>query len=89
MGKALIRLGDRTSHGGRVTEASGFSDAVGVRIARVGDKVSCPIPGHHSPVVTEGDETMIVDGKAVARDGDKISCGAVLIASQQVSVDMV
>ena len=83
----LIRLGDKTSHGGSVVEASTHSDSGGIGIARVGDKTSCPI--HGSGTIASGDMTMIVDGKPAARHGDKTSCGAVLIASQQATVDNV
>jgi uncharacterized Zn-binding protein involved in type VI secretion len=87
MAGALIRLGDTTSHHGKVLEASRLSDSGGLGIARVGDKVSCPIHGDNS--ISSGDATMIVDGKPVARHGDKAACGAVLIASGQASVDKV
>jgi uncharacterized Zn-binding protein involved in type VI secretion len=87
MAGPLIRLGDKTSHGGTVVEASMVSDIDGKGIARVGDKTSCPRHGD-SPIVS-GDTTFIVDGKAAARDGDKTSCGAVLIAGQQTTVDQV
>lgn len=83
----LIRLGDKTSHGGTVLEASQHSDIDGVGIARVGDKASCPIHGN-SPIVS-GDQTLIIDGKPAARHGDKTGCGAVLIAGQQTTVDNV
>ncbi|MES2017628.1 MAG: PAAR domain-containing protein [Pseudomonadota bacterium] len=85
MSGPLIRLGDKTSHGGAVLEASQHSDSAGIGIARMGDKVSCP--NHGSGTIASGDSTMIVDGKPVARHGDKTSCGATLIASQQKSVD--
>lgn len=42
MAGALIRLGDRTSHGGVVLEASPHSDIDGVGIARMGERTSCP-----------------------------------------------
>ena len=83
----LIRLGDKTSHGGSVLEASPHSDSGGIGIARVGDKTSCPV--HGNGTIASGDLTMIVDGKPAARDGDKTSCGALLIAGQQVTVDHV
>jgi len=83
----LIRLGDKTSHKGTVLEASQHSDSGGIGIARVGDKVSCPI--HGNGTISSGDTTMIVDGKPAARHGDKTSCGAVLIAGQQNTVDHV
>ncbi len=81
----LIRLGDKTSHGGTVLEASQHSDSGGIAVARLGDKVSCPI--HGSGAIASGDMTLIVDGKPVARHGDKTSCGALLIAGQQNTVD--
>jgi uncharacterized Zn-binding protein involved in type VI secretion len=83
----LIRLGDKTSHGGTVLEASQHSDSGGIGIARVGDKASCPMHGN-SPIVS-GDATFIVDGKPAARHGDKTGCGAVLIAGQQATIDNV
>ena len=83
----VIRLGDKTSHGGSVLEGSPHSDSGGIAIARLGDKVSCP--KHGNGTIASGDQTMIVDGKPAARDGDKTSCGATLIAGQQATVDNV
>lgn len=85
MGRPFIVLGDSTSHGGTVVEASQVTFTHNKPIARVGDKVTCPIPGHGTTVIVEGDPTMILDGKPVARHGDKCACGAVLISSQVVS----
>ena len=87
MAGPLIVLGDRTSHGGSVIEASTLSDSDGKGIARVGDMTVCPRHGR-SPIVS-GDTTFIVDGKAAARRGDKAGCGATLIAGQQATVDHV
>jgi len=83
----LIRLGDDTSHGGKVLEASQHSDSAGKGIARMGDKVSCP--KHGNGTIASGDTTMIVDGKPAARHGDKTSCGATLVATQQATTDNV
>ncbi len=85
MASALIRLGDTTSHGGVVIEASGKSFTGNVSIARMGDKVTCPIPGHGTNPIVSGDPTFIVDGQPVAREGDKTACGATLIPSQLVT----
>lgn len=85
MAGPLIKLGDKTSHGGVVVEASPHSDTGGVGIARMGDKTSCPMHGS-SPIVS-GDSTLIIDGKPAARHGDKTACGATLIAGQQVTID--
>ncbi len=89
MSKPLIRLGDKTTHGGVVIEASQKTDIGSIPVSRVGDKVTCPrcSPGIF-PIVT-GDSTLIIDDRAVARDGDSIACGAVLIASQQTTIDFV
>ena len=85
MGRPFIVIGDSTDHGGTVTGAAGTTETHGKRIARVGDEVTCPIPGHGTTVITTGDPTMIIDGKPAARHGDKCACGATLISSQFVS----
>lgn len=85
MSGPLIRLGDKTSHGGTVIEASFHSDVAGVGIARLGDKTVCPT--HGSAPIISGDSTLIVDGKPAARNGDKTACGATLIAGQQTTID--
>ena len=85
MAGPLIKLGDKTSHGGVVVEASPHSDTGGVGIARMGDKTSCPKHGS-SPIIS-GDSTLIIDGNPAARHGDKTACGATLIAGQQASID--
>ena len=87
MAGPLIRLGDKTSHGGTVVEASPHSDSDGIGIARMGDKATCPI--HGSTAIASGDATLIVDGKPAARQGDKTACGAILIASQQATADLI
>jgi uncharacterized Zn-binding protein involved in type VI secretion len=83
--RPFIVQGDRTSHGGVVIEASQVTFTHDKPIARVGDQVTCPIPGHGTTIITTGDQTMIIDGKAAARHGDQCACGAVLISSQVVS----
>ena len=87
MAGPFIRLGDKHTHGGAVVEASPHSDSGGIPIARLGDKVVCPL--HGAMVIATGDATMLVDGKPAARQGDKTSCGATLIASQQATSDKV
>lgn len=88
MGRPFIVLGDKTSHGGAVVEASAVTDTHGLRIARVGDKVSCPKKGHGgTSVIVSGDPAMVIDGRPAARHGDACACGATLIAAQAVSID--
>jgi uncharacterized Zn-binding protein involved in type VI secretion len=80
--KNLIRLGDATSHGGKVISASAAHFTVqGVPVACVGDTCSCPIPGHSDCKITSGSPHHRIDGKSIAFDGDSLSCGAKLISS--------
>lgn len=81
MSKGVIRLGDTTSHGGTVVSAAENLTIMGKPVARVGDKVSCPLPGHGSTAITEGDPEWVIDGKPVALEGHKTSCGATLVSS--------
>jgi uncharacterized Zn-binding protein involved in type VI secretion len=76
----VIRLGDPTSHGGKVESVSASHFTVGgIPVARVGDKCSCPIKGHDNCTIAEGDPHHVIDGIAVAHDGHKTTCGATLI----------
>jgi len=77
-----IVLGDKTSHGGTVISASGFTSTGGIKVARVGDMTACPRKGHGNCPIVSGDPIVIVDGQPVAREGDSTACGATLIASQ-------
>lgn len=79
--KGVIRLGDSTSHGGKVTAASDAVFVHSVAVARQGDACNCPVTGHSSCVIAEGDPMVLDDGKPVAFEGHKTSCGATLISS--------
>ena len=84
--RGVIRLGDATSHGGKVTAASNTSFVNGIAVARKGDACSCPINGHAPCVIAEGDPTVTIGGIPVAFEGHKTSCGATLISSATTSV---
>lgn len=78
----VIRLGDPTSHGGKVEQVGATHFTVdGIAVARVGDRCSCPIAGHEGCTVAEGDPNHLIDGIAVAYDGHKTTCGAELTAT--------
>lgn len=79
--KGVIRLGDSTSHGGKVIVASGRAFVNGIPVARQGDACICPIKGHSNCVIAQGDPLVLEGGKPVAFDGHKTSCGASLISS--------
>lgn len=80
--KNVIRQNDPTSHGGAVTGASATEFVVdGLPVARKGDPVSCPLPGHSGCVIVEGNPEFLVDGVPVAFHGHKTSCGAELIST--------
>ena len=82
MARAVIRLGDDTSHGGRVIEATARMTIDGIPVALWGDHCSCPHEGHDNCVICEGEPDAMFDGRPVALEGHKTSCGASLIASQ-------
>jgi uncharacterized Zn-binding protein involved in type VI secretion len=78
----VIRLGDATTHGGKVVSASASNFKVhGIPVACVGDTCSCPVPGHSGCTITSGSPHHTIDGKQIAFDGDSLSCGAKLISS--------
>jgi uncharacterized Zn-binding protein involved in type VI secretion len=83
--KNVIRLGDLTTHGGKVLAASMTASVHGVAVARKGDVCSCPINGHAPCVIVEGDSTVLDGGRPVAFQGHKTSCGATLISSAPTS----
>ena len=87
MSRAVIRLGDFTSHGGRVIEATARMTIDGIPVALWGDHCSCPILGHDNCVICEGEVQAMFDGRPVALEGHKTSCGATLIPSQKDRCD--
>lgn len=58
MMRCVIRLGDKTDHGGSVITGSSTMIIQGKGVARVGDKVSCPIKGHGVTTIIEGSPKM-------------------------------
>lgn len=76
----VIRQGDKTDHGGIVTQGFPNTDLNGRAIAGVGHLVTCPQCKGVFPIV-EGSSTYDIDGTPVALHGMKTACGANLIAS--------
>ena len=60
MALSIVRLGDKTTHGGAVISASLNHSVRGIGIARVGDMVTCPRSGHGTNPIVEGSPTFTV-----------------------------
>lgn len=78
--RALVRLGDKTDHGGEVITASG-PQVYGKKVALVGDKVQCPKDGHGVNAILPGQTRIHITNKQAALHGFKTECGCTLIAS--------
>ncbi|WP_133650321.1 PAAR domain-containing protein [Paraburkholderia flava] len=78
--RGVIRLNDKTTHGGHVTTASDDFKVLGVPVALEGDKTWCP-KCQGTFAITPKDSTRMHHDKAVAYDGDPTECGAKLISS--------
>jgi uncharacterized Zn-binding protein involved in type VI secretion len=78
---AIIRIGDKTTHGGAVLSGSDTMKFGNIGVARLGDMVSCPIKGHGPTTIIEGNPDYLDNGIPVAFHGHKCACGCTLISS--------
>jgi uncharacterized Zn-binding protein involved in type VI secretion len=85
MAGEIIRLGDPTSHGGKVIEGSPADICHGKPIAFVGHQTFCPQCKGTFPII-EGAPTTTFYGKGVALAGMRTACGALLIATQLTDI---
>lgn len=76
----VVRLGDSTTHGGKVISVSHTVMDMGVPIACVGDMTVCPLCKATFPII-EGDPQCTIGGVPMAFNGHKTACGAALISS--------
>jgi uncharacterized Zn-binding protein involved in type VI secretion len=79
-GYGVVRLGDKTTHGGTVVSAQLAFKVLGKAVAVEGDLTVCPRCKGIFPIQTAGSERNH-NGRAVAYDEDKAACGARLISS--------
>lgn len=79
-GKGVIRMGDRTTHGGRVLTASSGTMVSGKPAALAGDMTSCPQCKGTFPI-NSGSSGNRHKGKQYAYDRDTTACGARLIST--------
>lgn len=80
MSKGFVLLGDNTTHGGEVISASSTMIVNGKTVALIGDKISCPVPGHGINNIIEGSPEWSSDGKAIVVDGCHCECGCQVIS---------
>lgn len=83
--KGIIRVGDKTTGGGTVLSGSAALCFGGISVARVGDAVFCPLPGHGRTVIAQGHPTYKENGVPVAFNGHLCECGCALISSLPVA----
>ncbi|WP_392561460.1 PAAR domain-containing protein [Orbus sturtevantii] len=81
MGRNVVRLGDPTTHGGKVISASSSTIVDGKAVALVGDLVSCPHDGHGVNKIIEGSSTCYSDGKPVVLDYSLCECGCKVMST--------
>lgn len=81
MGRNVVRLGDKTTHGGSVITASSTSIIEGKPVALIGDLVSCPKKGHGVNKIIEGAKHCFSDGKPIVIDYCLCECGCKVISS--------
>lgn len=79
-GRGVIRLGDKTSHGGQVISAAADFNVFGKAVAVEGDMTACPQCKGNFPIQPTG-STRRHHGKQVAYDQDEAACGAKLLSS--------
>jgi len=79
--KNIIRIGDKTSGGGTVITGSSSMIFDGIGVAREGDAVDCPIPGHGRTVIAEGHPHFCDHGVPVAFHGHACAYGCTLVSS--------
>jgi len=79
-GRGVIRLGDKTTHGGQVISAAVDFTVLGKQVAVEGDATYCPKCKGKFPIHPKS-STRTHHGKQVAYDQDLTACGAKLMSS--------
>lgn len=79
-GLGVIRLGDTTSHGGKVVSATSGTVVMGRVAALVDDMTVCPQCKGNFPITPDGAGAKH-EGRSYAYHNDVTACGAKLITS--------
>lgn len=80
IGRGVIRLNDKTDHGGKVVTVSSETVVMGTEAALADDMTFCPKCKGNFAIKPDGSGARH-EGKPYAYDGDKTACGARLITS--------
>ena len=75
----VVRIGDRSDHGGVMVSASGGFTVDGVDGCVSGDLHQCPIRNHNTTPVSSTGTATGASGRGIVRTGDRAGCGATLI----------
>lgn len=79
-GRGVIRLNDKTDHGGQVISVSSGTVVLGMEAALEDDMTSCPKCKGNFPIKPDGCGAKHI-GRPYAYDNDLTACGAKLISS--------
>ncbi len=79
-GRGVIRIGDKTDHGGQVISASSGTRVMGRFAALADDETFCPACKGKFPIKPDGSGAKHM-GRSYAYHQDKTACGALLISS--------
>jgi uncharacterized Zn-binding protein involved in type VI secretion len=79
-GRGIIRLDDKTDHGGVVTSASSGTVILGIQAALADDMTFCPKCKGNYPIKTDASGAKHM-GRPYAYHDDQTACGAKLISS--------
>jgi len=79
-GRAVIRLNDKTDHGGTIISASSGTQVMGCEAALADDMTFCPKCKGNYPIKPDGTGARH-NGRPYAYADDLTACGAKLIAS--------
>lgn len=83
MNRPIARLGDTSTHGGKIITAAQKSVTENMRTARVTDILDCPKHGPN-PIITGAPKT-VVENQRCARTGSLTQCGATIIGGSKKS----
>ena len=79
-GRGVIRLNDKTDHGGHVTAASSGTTVMGIPAALAGDMTHCPKCKGNFAITPDGAGAKH-NGRPYAYHNDVTACGAKLIST--------